>query len=90
MMRIEGAEGIKDEVSQLEQYEASVTLVWNLHTGDYRVCMVTELLNIAFHTFAKRKNTLNHPLSKTEGIFFIRSSSQNPGNAFTLSTVDIP
>ncbi|KAK6630495.1 hypothetical protein RUM43_014840 [Polyplax serrata] len=39
MMRIEGSEGIKDEVSKLEQYEASVTLVWNLHTGNYKVCM---------------------------------------------------
>ncbi|KAL0275124.1 UNVERIFIED_CONTAM: hypothetical protein PYX00_003083 [Menopon gallinae] len=40
MMRIEGSEGIRDEVSQLEQYEASVTLVWNLHSGAYKVCMV--------------------------------------------------
>lgn len=40
MMRIEGAEGIRDEVSKLEQYEASVTLVWNLHCGNYKVCMV--------------------------------------------------
>ncbi|EEB13955.1 hypothetical protein Phum_PHUM268580 [Pediculus humanus corporis] len=39
-MRIEGAEGIRDEVSKLEQYEASATLVWNLHHGDYKVCMV--------------------------------------------------
>lgn len=43
MMRIEGSEGIKEERSQLEQYEASATLIWNLNSGDYKVCMVSTL-----------------------------------------------
>ena len=42
-MRIEGSEGIKEERSQLEQYEASATLIWNLNSGDYKVCMVSTL-----------------------------------------------
>lgn len=40
MMRIQACEGKREEGSTVEQYEASVTLLWNLFQGDYRITLV--------------------------------------------------
>lgn len=45
MMRIEGCEGRKEEGALVEQFEASVTLLWNLIQGDYRITMVIKYPN---------------------------------------------
>jgi len=41
MMRIEGCEGKKEEGSTLQEYETSVTLLWDLILGDYNIIMVS-------------------------------------------------